>query len=173
MIEMYVAGIALDARNGHPIVILNDSTKRRALPIWIGAPEATAISRALDNHKPERPLTHDLLLNLVTNLGYKVKQIEINELEASTYYATIILLIDDPEHKLDTTRSIDARPSDAIALALRAKAPIFVSAQVVADGTIPADYEKDEEEAEAFKNFIDNLKASDFKPKGDGGKGDK
>jgi bifunctional DNase/RNase len=167
MIEMYVAGIALDARNGHPIVILNDSTKRRALPIWIGAPEATAISRALDNHKPERPLTHDLLLNLVTNLGYKVKQIEINELEANTYYATIILLIDDPEHKLDTTRSIDARPSDAIALALRAKAPILVSAQVIADGTIPADYEKDEEEAEAFKTFIDNLKASDFKPKGD------
>ncbi len=171
MIEMYVAGIALDARNGHPIVILNDSTKRRALPIWIGAPEATAISRALDNYKPERPLTHDLLLNLVTGLGYKVKQVEINELESNTYYATIILLIDDPEHKLDTTRSIDSRPSDAIALALRAKAPIFVSAQVVADGTIPADYEKDEEEAEAFKKFIDNLKASDFKPSGEGGTG--
>jgi len=166
LIEMYVAGIALDARNGHPIVILNDSTKRRALPIWIGAPEATAISRALDNYKPERPLTHDLLLNLITGLGYKVKQVEINELESNTYYATIILLIDDPEHKLDTTRSIDSRPSDAIALALRAKAPILVSAQVVADGTIPADYEKDEEEAESFKKFIDNLKASDFKPRG-------
>lgn len=167
---MFVAGIALDARNGHPIVILNDSTKRRALPIWIGAPEATAISRALDNYKPERPLTHDLLLNLITGLGYKVKQVEINELESNTYYATIILLIDDPERKLDTTRSIDARPSDAIALALRAKAPILISAQVVADGTIPADYEKDEEEAESFKQFIDNLKASDFKPRGDQGK---
>jgi hypothetical protein len=93
--------------------------------------------------------------------------VEINELAANTYFATIILLIDDPEHKLDTTKSIDARPSDAIALALRAKAPIFVSAQVVADGTIPADFEKDEAEAQEFKKFIDNLKASDFKPKSD------
>lgn len=168
MIEMNVAAIALDARNGHPIVILNDSTKRRALPIWIGGPEASAISRALDNFKPERPLTHDLLLAAIQTLGYKVKQIEINELSANTYFATIILLIDDPEHKLDTTKTLDARPSDAIALALRAKAPIFVSAQVIADGTIPADFEKDEEEAQEFKKFIDNLKASDFKPKGGG-----
>jgi bifunctional DNase/RNase len=166
MIEMYVAGIALDARTGHPIVVLNDSTKRRALPIWIGVAEASAISRALDNLKPERPMTHDLLLNLIGSLGYKVKQVEINELAANTYFATILLLIDDPEHRLDTTKSIDARPSDAIALALRAKSPIFVSAQVVADGTIPADFEKDEEEAQEFKKFIDNLKASDFKQKG-------
>jgi bifunctional DNase/RNase len=166
MIEMFVAGIALDARNGHPIVVLNDSTKRRALPIWIGMAEASAINRALDNLKPERPMTHDLLLNTIHTLGYKVQKVEINELASNTYFATIILLIDDPEHKLDTTRSIDARPSDAIALALRAKCPIFVSAQVVADGTIPADFEKDEEEAQEFKKFIDNLKASDFKKGG-------
>jgi bifunctional DNase/RNase len=168
MIEMFVAGIALDARTGHPIVVLNDSSKRRALPIWIGMPEATAINRALENFKPERPMTHDLLLNLITSVGYKVKQVEINELESNTYFATIQLKIDDPAHKLDTTRAIDARPSDAIALALRAKCPIFVSAQVVADGTIPADYEKDEEEAQEFKKFIDGLKASDFKGSGPG-----
>ncbi|MBI4534272.1 MAG: bifunctional nuclease family protein [Candidatus Melainabacteria bacterium] len=162
MIEMYVAGIALDARNGHPIVVLNDSDKRRALPIWIGMAEANAITRALDNLKPERPMTHDLLLNVITQLGYKVKQIEINELSSNTYFATIMLLINDPAHKLETIKPIDARPSDAIALALRAKAPIFVSAQVVADGTIPADFEKDEAEAEEFKKFIDGLKASDF-----------
>jgi uncharacterized protein len=93
MIEMYVAGIALDARNNHPIVVLNDSTKRRALPIWIGLAEANAITRALDNQKPERPMTHDLLLNLITSLGYKVKQIEINELSANTYFATIMLVV--------------------------------------------------------------------------------
>src|SRR5437870_2022913 len=168
MIEMYVAGIALDARNGHPIVVLNDSSKRRALPIWIGMAEANAITRALDNQKPERPMTHDLLLNLVTMLGYKVKQIEINELSANTYFATIMLQVNDPLNRLEQTKPIDARPSDAIALALRAKAPIFVSAQVVADGTIPADMEKDEQEAEEFKKFIDGLKASDFKVKGEG-----
>lgn len=165
MIEMHVAAIALDARNGHPIVMLNDSTKRRALPIWIGVPEANAITRVLENGaKPERPLTHDLLLNVITSLGFKVDRIEINELSSNTYYATIRLSVSDS--RIDTQKAIDARPSDAIALALRAKAPIFVSAQVVADGTIPADFEKDEEEAKEFKKFIEHLKASDFKTSG-------
>jgi bifunctional DNase/RNase len=77
-----------------------------------------------------------------------------------------MLQVNDPLNRLEQTKPIDARPSDAIALALRAKAPIFVSAQVVADGTIPADFEKDEEEAEEFKKFIDGLKASDFKASG-------
>lgn len=159
MIEMTVAGIAMDARNGHPIVVLNDPLKRRALPIWIGMFEANAITRALDNYKPERPMTHDLLLSTIEQIGYKVKHIEINELASSTYFATIVLQNGSPD---GPTKSIDARPSDAIALALRAKAPIFVAPQVVAEGTIPADNEKDEEEAEEFKKFIDNLKASDF-----------
>ena len=163
MIEMFVAGIALDVRNGHPIVLLNDESKRRALPIWIGPAEARAITHALENHKPERPMTHDLLLNSITSLGYLVDRIEINELSANTYFATIILKINDPNKKLDTTKPIDARPSDAIALALRAKASIFVSAQVVSEGTIAANQEKDEEEAKEFKKFIDDLKASDFK----------
>src|SRR5215471_5355004 len=166
MIEMYVAGISLDARNGHPIVVLNDSSHRRALPIWIGMAEANAITRALDNQKPERPMTHDLLLSVITTLGYKVKQVEINELSSNTYFATIFLEIPEFTSKLDVLKPIDARPSDAIALALRAKASIFVSAQVVADGTIPADYEMDEAEAEEFKKFINGLKASDFKLSG-------
>jgi bifunctional DNase/RNase len=165
MIEMTVAGIALDARTGHPIVVLNDSSKRRALPIWIGMFEANAITRALENFKPERPMTHDLLLSSIQQLGYRVKHIEINELSSNTYFATIVLQINDPTNKLaaENVKPIDARPSDAIALALRAKAPIFVAPQVVAEGTIPADFEKDEEEAEEFKKFVDNLKASDFK----------
>ncbi len=168
MIEMFVAGIALDARNGHPIVVLNDSTRRRALPIWIGMAEANAITRALDNLKPERPMTHDLLLNLVVSLGYTVEKVEINELASNTYFATIILRRADLAAKTDDVKLIDARPSDAIALALRAKAPIFVSSQVVAEGTIPADTEKDEQESEEFKKFIDGLKASDFKMKHEG-----
>ncbi|HEY9869031.1 MAG TPA: bifunctional nuclease family protein [Candidatus Obscuribacterales bacterium] len=163
MIEMYVAGIALDARNGHPIVVLNDATKRRALPIWIGIPEANAITRALENQRPERPMTHDLLLNVVTTLGYKVERVEINELSSNTYFATVFLAVKEPPKGSWAVKPIDARPSDAIALALRAGAPIFVSTQVVAEGTIPADYEKDEAEAEEFKRFIDGLKASDFK----------
>ena len=163
MIEMTVAGIAMDARNGHPIVVLNDMQKKRALPIWIGMFEATAITRALDNYKPERPATHDLLLSTIEQTGYKVKHIEINELASNTYFATIVLQSDNGSAAVGTgLKMIDARPSDAIALALRAKVPILVAAQVVADGTISADFEKDEEEAEEFKQFIDNLKASDF-----------
>jgi uncharacterized protein len=162
MIEMTVAGIAMDARNGHPIVVLNDPQKRRALPIWIGMFEANAITRALDNYKPERPATHDLLLATIEETGYRVKHIEINELASNTYFASIILQPTNGGHDSEAIKTIDSRPSDAIALALRAHAPIFVAAQVVADGTISADFEKDEEEAEEFKNFIDNLKASDF-----------
>src|ERR1700679_115956 len=130
MIEMFFAGIALDVRNGHPTVLLNDESKRRALRIWIGPAEARAITHALENHKPERPMTHDLLLNTINSLGYLAVRIEINELSANTYFATIILKINDPNKKLDTPKPSDARPSDAIALALRAKAPILVSAQV-------------------------------------------
>lgn len=167
MIEMQVAAIAMDARTGAPIVLLNDRQKRRALPIWIGANEANAINKVLENIKPERPMTHDLLLNVITSLGYVVKQVEINELSRSTYYATIRLSVKDS--RVDTVKDIDARPSDAIALALRSRSPIFVSAQVVAEATIPADLEKDEEEAEAFKQFVDGLKASDFKTLGGSG----
>ncbi len=163
MIEMYVAQLVADAYNGMPIVLLSDSTKRRVLPIWIGDPEAIAISRILKNIKSERPMTHDLLLNAINLLGYKVKQIEINELSSSTYFATIRLIVNDPTGNLEETKSLDSRPSDAIALALRANAPIFVSAQVVAEGTIPADTQKDKEESQEFKRFIDGLKASDFK----------
>lgn len=164
MIEMTVAGIAVDGRNGHPIVVLNDRLKKRALPIWIGPFEANAITRALDNYKPERPMTHDLLLNTIQEIGYTVKHIEINELASSTYFATIVLKTSagSDEAESESLKTIDARPSDAIALALRAKAPIFVAPQVVAEGTVSADFEKDEEEAEEFKKFIDNLKASDF-----------
>lgn len=162
MIEMHVAAIIMDARTGHPIVVLNDDSKRRALPIWIGMFEASAISKALENQKPERPMTHDLLLNAIEKLSYKVKQIEINELASSTYFATIILELNAPGLEESAVKHIDARPSDAIALALRAKAPIFVSQKVIVEGGISTGIEKDDEEAEEFKRFVDNLKASDF-----------
>lgn len=164
MIEMFVYCIAIDSKTQAPIVVLYDSTKRRALPIWIGVAEARSITLALDKVKTERPMTHDLLLSTVLSLGYKVDHIEINELSSSTYYSTIFLRGVDSSKKGETLKAIDSRPSDAIALALRAKAPIFVSAQVIADGTVAADHEKDEQEAKEFKQFLDGIKASDFKP---------
>lgn len=166
MIEMFVFGIAIDQKTNHPIVVLYDSTKRRALPIWIGVPEARSITLAIEKSKQPRPMTHDLLLTTIISLGHKVDRIEINELSSDTYFATIFIKSADGKKGEGSIKTLDARPSDAIALALRAKAPIFVSAQVVADGTVPADHERDEEEALEFKKFIEGLKASDFKTTG-------
>ena len=160
MIEMFVTGIALDVRNNHPLVILNDATKKRALPIWIGQPEAQAIARALEGFKPERPLTHDLLLKLIEISGLTVKHIEINDLSDNTYYSTIVL-----ENKAGELTPIDSRPSDAIAVSIKEDCPIFISEKVFDDGTIPTDMdpEGDEDDTEAFKDFVQNVKASDFK----------
>ena len=161
MIEMFVTGIALDVRNNHPLVILNDSTKKNALPIWIGQAEAQAIARALEDFKAERPLTHDLMISIIEATGYKVHHIEINDLNENTYFSTIIL-----ENAIGELKPLDARPSDSIAISLRANCPIYISEKVFDDGTIPTEVESEEEDDDtvAFKDFIQNVKASDFKP---------
>ena len=157
MIEMFVTGIALDVRNNHPLVILNDESKKRALPIWIGHAEAQAIARALEGFKAERPLTHDLLINIIKSTGYKIHHIEINDLNENTYFSSIVV-----ENLIGELISIDSRPSDAIAIALRVECQVFISEKVFEDGTIPTEVESDED-TEAFKSFIQNVKASDFK----------
>ena len=158
MIEMFVTGIALDIRNNHPLVILNDASKKRALPIWIGHAEAQAIARALEEFKPERPLTHDLIINIIVGTGYKVHHIEINDLNDNTYFSTVII-----ENAIGELIPVDSRPSDAIAISLRADCPILISDKVFSDGTIPTDMDPDDEDTEAFKSFLQNVKASDFK----------
>lgn len=155
-------GIALDTRTGTPIVVLNDHENRRALPIWIGTAEASAIIRQLENIKSARPMTHDLLFNVLESTGYMVVRIEINDISSDTYYASIYL-----SHKDGHEEVIDSRPSDAIALALKAKSPIFATANVVSEGTISTDQERDEAEAEEFREFLSDVKASDFKFNGD------
>ncbi|MEW5818815.1 MAG: bifunctional nuclease family protein [Cyanobacteriota bacterium] len=157
MIEMHVMGIALDTRTGSPIVVLNDLENRRALPIWIGSAEASAIIRQMENIKSARPMTHDLMYNIITETGFRLEKVEINDLTSDTYYASIFLSHTDGKEHI-----VDSRPSDAIALALRAEAPIFVTANVIADGTISTDNERDEAEAEEFRQFIQDIKPSDF-----------
>jgi len=158
MIEMQVMGIALDTRTGSPIVVLNDKENRRALPIWIGSAEASAIIRQMENITAARPMTHDLICNILDTLGYEVTKIEINDVNSETYYANIFL-----ENKEGKEHIIDSRPSDAIAIALRTKSPIFVTSKVIADGTVSTDQAKDKQEAEEFRQFIQNIKPSDFK----------
>lgn len=163
MIEMFVMGIALDTRTGTPIVVLNDNENRRALPIWIGTAEASAIIRQLENIPTTRPMTHDLLFNILQNTGYSIEKVEINEISSDTYYASIFI-----KHKEGEEQIIDSRPSDAIALCLKSKAPIYVTPNVLAEGTISTDQERDEAEAEEFRNFLNNVKASDFSGGPDG-----
>ncbi len=157
MIEMKVMGIALDTRTGSPIVVLHDLDNRKALPIWIGSAEASAIIRKIENLKVQRPMTHDLIIDVVEKTGYEIDRIEISDVDDETYFATIYLKNDKGEEK-----EIDSRPSDAIAVAIRVDAPIYVSPSVLAEGAISSDLQKDQEEAEEFKNFIQSIKPSDF-----------
>ena len=156
MIEMKVMGIALDVRTNSPIVVLHDLDNRIALPFWIGSAEASAIIRCIEGLIVARPMTHDLATNIIEKTGYKLEKIEMNDVEKETYYATLYLV------NGEETLEIDARPSDAIALAMRAKAPIYVTANVLMNGSVSTDSAKDAEEAQEFKDFIQNIKPSDF-----------
>ena len=155
---MFIMGIAIDTRSGSPIIILNDQENRKALPIWIGQAEASAIIKILENIETPRPMTHDLINSILDTVSCKIKKIEINDLNENTYYATIFLT-----DKNGKDYEIDSRPSDAITLALKNRAPIFVTPNVVMDGTISTDMERDQQESEDFKKFLNNIKPSDFK----------
>lgn len=157
MIEMKVMGIAIDTASGSPIIVLNDKDNRKALPIWIGSAEASAIIRKIENIKVLRPMTHDLIIDVIQQTGYSVDRVEINDVEKDTYFSTIFLINEEGKEI-----EIDSRPSDAIAVAIRVDAPIFVSAKVLADGSVSCDSEKDEEESQEFRNFIQSIKPSDF-----------
>ena len=156
MIEMKVMGIALDVRTNSPIVVLHDLDNRKALPIWIGSAEASAIIRCIEGLVVTRPMTHDLIANMIEQTGYKLDKIEINDVEKETYFATLYLSKDGQ------VIEIDSRPSDAIAIAMRCEAPIFVTANVLMNGSVSTDTVKDAEEAQEFKDFIQNIKPSDF-----------
>ena len=151
MIEMKVMGIALDTRSGSPIVVLHDLENKKALPIWIGSAEASAIIRKIEKLAVARPMTHDLVVDVVDKTGYTVDRVEINDVEEETYFATIFLMKDDE------VIEIDSRPSDAIAIAMRAEAPIYVTENVLMDGAVSTDSARDEEEAEEFKDFIQSV----------------
>lgn len=125
MIEMKVFGLALDEESQVPVLILKDMSEKAVLPIWIGAMEAMAISLALNDVKLPRPMTHDLLLHMIVALDAKVVSVNVTALNEGTYYAEIEVEVGGG------LRRIDSRPSDAIALALRAKAPILVAEPVL------------------------------------------
>jgi uncharacterized protein len=157
--EMKVAGITVDPFTNTPIIILKDLEEKDVLPIWIGLLEASSIATALENVQTPRPMTHDLLKAVLDNLGAKVVRIEVNDLKDNTYYAMIH--IDFGKKKV----VIDARPSDAIALALRVGANIFVEEAVIKKSA-KVDLSKKEDkvvvDTSEWEEILENLSPDDF-----------
>lgn len=157
MVEMHLGGLGFDPKNMSPIVLLRDAEERNFLPIWIGMFEAAAIAMELQEFKPPRPMTHDLITKIVSHLDGKIDKIVVNEIVENTFYAVIELKVKGQKE----TIKIDSRSSDAIAVAVRAHVPIFVSENVLAKAKM-VNAEKDEEETKKFQNFISDIKPEDF-----------
>lgn len=160
MIEMQLGGLGFDPKNMSPIVLLRDTEERNFLPIWIGMFEAAAIAMELQDFKPPRPMTHDLITVLLQKLDAKVMRVVINEIIDDTFYAIIEMNPTGTTGEANLLK-IDARPSDAIALAVRTHVPIFVSESVMMKAKM-VNAEKDDEETGKFKSFVDNISPDDF-----------
>lgn len=156
MIQMSVGGLGFDPRNLSPVVLLRDMEELNFLPIWIGVFEAASIAMILQGVTPPRPMTHDLLKLFIDKLGGKIQRVIINDVKEGTFFS-IIEITDKDNKKI----AIDARPSDAIAMALRSESAIFVSENVMLSAKL-VNSEKDAEETKKFKEFIDTLKPEDF-----------
>lgn len=157
--EMKVAGITVDPFTNTPIVLLKDSDEKDVLPIWIGLLEASSIATALENIETPRPMTHDLIKNMLDNLGVKIMKIEVNDLKDNTYYALIHLDVNKKR------MVIDSRPSDAIAIALRTSAPIFVEESVIqrsAKVDLAQKGDKIVSESSDWEDILENLSQDDF-----------
>lgn len=157
-IEMKVAGIMLDPTTQVPIVILRDLQDSNTLPIWIGLVEASAIAMEMEKIKIHRPLTHDLLKNVIDELKAHVIKIEITDLRDNTFYALIHL------DQNGNTLAIDSRPSDAIALALRTESPIFVDEKVIEKSKKleVKDLSFSDENKDKWAEILENLNPEDF-----------
>ena len=168
MVEMQVAGIALDAASRSPIVLLRDPSGRRQVPIWIDQAQAQNILAGLNADPPPRPLSHDLMVALLKAGGLHLDRVIIHAIEASTFQAVLKLSPagpkDDTAPAKPNTNSIelDARPSDGIALALRTGSPIWMLEEVVADASIPVDAEADADDQANFRQFLDQTSPADL-----------
>jgi bifunctional DNase/RNase len=164
-ILMTVGGLTLDPVTKTPIVILKDSENKLNLPIWIGLLEATAMATELEGIKMARPMTHDLLRNVLGELGATVEAIEVTDLRDNTYYALVHLKVDG------RLLAIDCRPSDAISLALRTKSPIYVAKKVLESSSVLQQMEDDKEQnlsnvsRDKWAEILEKMAPDDFKYK--------
>jgi bifunctional DNase/RNase len=157
LVELTLVGVRIELPTQTPIVLLKEREGERFLPIWIGNVEATAIAFALQGVATARPLTHDLLKNLLDELVVSIERVVITELKEGTFYATIELRQDGSKF------SVSSRPSDAIALAVRANTPIFAEEGVLSEASILIKESDDEErEVKKFREFLDQVSPEDF-----------
>lgn len=150
--ELDVLGVRVEMPTNSPIVLLRERDGQRYVPIWIGAPEATAIAYAQQGVEPPRPLTHDLMVDVVEALGRRLEQVHVTAVEKGTFYA---------ELHFDGGTVVSARPSDAIALALRTATSILAPEELLDEVGITMAVEE-EDEVERFREFLDNVSAEDF-----------
>lgn len=161
-IEVRVAHLGLDRTTNTPVVILQEQNGERVLPIWIGPAEASAIAMELAGMKFARPLTHDLLKQVIVGLGADLRKVIITQVKDNTYYAELHI------YRGDAVINIDARPSDSIAVALRLKAPIFTTDDLLENTTIDTSELTTTEtgpqplDEDALKNYLQNLDPEDF-----------
>ncbi len=159
-VEMKVRGLALDPLSNMPIIILRDEEDKRSLPIWVGIFEANAIALELEKITTPRPMTHDLIKNILEALDARVLKVAVSDLRDNTFFAVIHLQLGESE------LTVDSRPSDAIALALRVGAPIFVEEEVVRKAKSVEVAKETEainpDDREKLKEWLENLKPEDF-----------
>lgn len=149
-IEMTIKGLMVDPITNMPIIILRDKDGAKVLPIWVGIFEANAIALQIENISTPRPMTHDLLRNVIGDLRATVEKIVVCDLRENTFYALIYLLVNGE------VIAVDARPSDAIALALRARAPIFVEETVI-DNAKTIDFAPEKGDSERLQKWLESL----------------
>ena len=147
---MTIKGLMVDPITNMPIIILRDKDGQRVLPIWVGVFEANAIALQMENVTTPRPMTHDLLKNVIFDLKADIQKIVVSDLRENTFYALIYLVVNGEPV------AIDARPSDAIALALRAQAPIYVEDRVI-DHAKTVDFVPDKENSERLQKWLESL----------------
>ncbi|HVC18920.1 MAG TPA: bifunctional nuclease family protein [Vicinamibacterales bacterium] len=154
-IEMTIKGLMVDPITNMPIIILRDRDGQRVLPIWVGVFEANAIALQIENVSTPRPMTHDLLRNVIQDLQASVEKVVVSDLKDNTFYALIYLVSGG------ATMAVDARPSDAIALALRARAPIFVEDAVI-DNAKTVDFSSEKADADRLQQWLESLDSDDL-----------
>ena len=155
LIEMAIKGLMIDQVTSTPIIVLRDKEGGRILEIWVGVFEANAIALQIENVTTPRPMTHDLLKNVIQDLRGRIEKIVVSDLKENTFYALIYLTVGGE------LMAVDARPSDAIALALRARAPIFVEERVI-DHAKTTDLTPDKGETERLQKWLESLDPDDM-----------